>query len=101
MWNTDKAECTSYGPLGSYDGIRLTLNPFSAIEKRFRTLRLQFMDPETREAGIENFPYRHSSNFALRKKVQSRNTPGTIALLRGINKLPSFYTANRGLRAFL
>jgi len=60
MFNTEKAECTPNGLLGLYNGIRLTLNKFSAIEKRFRTLRLQYTDPETAEAGIDKFPYRRS-----------------------------------------
>lgn len=58
MIGSDMAECTPDGLLGSYNSIRVTMSRASAIERRFRTLRLQYTDPETASAGI--FPYRRS-----------------------------------------
>lgn len=55
-----QAECTPEGLLASYNGIRLKLNRYSAIEKRFRILRIHFTDHETADAGLEYYPFRHS-----------------------------------------
>jgi hypothetical protein len=55
-----QAECAPEGLLASYNGIRLKLNQYSAIEKRFRTLRIRFTDPETADAGLDYHPFRHS-----------------------------------------
>ncbi|KAH6665419.1 hypothetical protein B0J14DRAFT_550743 [Halenospora varia] len=58
--NASQAECAPEGLLASYNGIHLNLNGYSAIEKRFRTLRIRFTDPETADAGLDYYPFRHS-----------------------------------------
>ncbi len=51
MFNTDMAECTPDGLVASYRGIRVQLSRSSAIERRFRTLRLRYIDPDT-QSGL-------------------------------------------------